>query len=58
MLPLQELSRGGMISIGKDFENCENSSLSFLIIFICCNATVLRKLPGVSESLVHVVDLS
>lgn len=33
----------------------QDSSCSFSIIFFCCNATVLRKLP---ESLVCVVDLS
>ena len=36
----------------------DSSRSSSIIIFFCCNATVLRKLPGTSESLVCVVDLS
>ena len=36
----------------------DSSRSSSIMIFFCCNATVLRKLPGTSESLVCVVDLS
>lgn len=37
---------------------CEIPHLVSHLFLICCNAVVLRKLPGISVSLVRVVDLS
>lgn len=37
---------------------CEIPHLVSRLFLTCCNAVVLRKLPGISVSLVCVVDLS
>lgn len=57
---LAELGGGVKNRTGKDLKKilCEIPHLVSHLFLICCNAVVLRKLPGISVSLVRVVDLS